>query len=81
MSLSLFADPAMHHVRVQAAYAGARLGAAVKHLCLELLAVLTPPRAASIVSTILFVGTMPAASVAFKMGSPAAYLKSGFGVR
>ena len=49
LPLSLFTDPAVHHVRVQAvrqghaAYAGARLGAAVQHLCLESLAVLTPP--------------------------------------
>ena len=47
--LSLFRHPAVHHIRVQAmrqghaSYAGARLGAAFQHLCLELLAVLTPP--------------------------------------
>jgi DNA-binding XRE family transcriptional regulator len=47
--LSLFTHPAVHHIRVQAmrqghaSYAGARLGAAFQHLCLELLAVLTPP--------------------------------------
>ena len=49
MPLSLLANPAVHHVRMQAlgqsytAYAGSRLGTAGQYLCLELLAVLTPP--------------------------------------
>ena len=49
LPLSLLANPAVHHVRMQAlgqsytAYAGSRLGTAGQYLCLELLAVLTPP--------------------------------------
>lgn len=49
MPLSLFTDPAMHHVRVQAmrqghsAYAGPRLCTQGEYLCLQLRAVFTPP--------------------------------------
>lgn len=48
VALSLFTDPAVHHVRVQAMRqghttdAGPRLGTQGKYLCLELLAVFTP---------------------------------------
>ena len=48
VALSLFTDPAVHHVRVQAIRqghttdAGPRLGTQGKYLCLELLAVFTP---------------------------------------
>ena len=48
VALSLFTDPAVHHVRVQAMRqghttdAGPRLGTQGKYFCLELLAVFTP---------------------------------------
>lgn len=49
LPLSLFTDPAVHHVRVQAmrqghsAYAGPRLCTQGEYLCLQLRAVFTPP--------------------------------------
>ena len=86
LPLSLFTDPAVHHVRMQAmrqrhaAYAGTRLGAARQYFCLELFAVVTPPWAVLIQRIFHrlhdppIVGTMPASSGSFKMGSPAAYI-------